>query len=388
MRRIFLTLTSVLVLVVTAAPAHAAGQCAARFPGAGFDTRADAGVVSVVGVGLNEELTARYARVWAPVVDLLQNDFGTLEGVEVCVFENEVPLDSADYDYPDSLPIRSIAFADEGMVVLSAWRIAGPLDAGLVGLVHIAQVRAGGGSYPEPLGADGIGYYRNRVEGTTDAVHNRFVRSNVGLREPWPPIPWLGGEPRSDILAWNAEQAIGSQYTSGVGYGGAGEFTNHVVLNGGPSVLANPDPGVVATLDEGWRQQLFDESGSIPGGSRGWIKGVLFAVGAVVLGIGVAVSTRLARKRQERYLLELADDPRIPAFAPEDTGPIRTSPAGSLRRRDAGVGGRRSRAVGRDLDDRNRAPSGRKVGRGVDVMPAGGEARDDAYRHPGFDRDD
>lgn len=388
MRRTVLTIISVLVLVVTAAPAHAAGQCAARFPDAGFDTQAAAGVVSVVGVGLNEELTARYADVWSPVVGLLQNDFGTLDGVEVCVFDNALPLDSADYDYPDTLPVRAIAFADEGMVVLSAWRIAGPLDAGLVGLVHIAQVRAGGGSYPQPFGDDGIGYYRNRVEGTTNAVHNRFVRANVGLREPWPPFPWLIDEPRSDILVWNPESAIGSQYSSGIGYGGAGEFTNYVVENGGVEVLTSPDPDTVAALDESWRQQLFDESGSIPGGSRGWIRGVLFAVGAIVVAVGVAVSTRLTRKRQERYLLELAetqtslDDPEV------DEGPIRTSPAGSLRRRDAGVGSRRARSVRRDRDDRDRSPSGRKIGSGVDAVPAGDEARDDLFRHPGFDGED
>lgn len=387
MRRTLVSLVTLALVLVLAPSAAAAGGCAERFPGATFDTSATVGQVAVVGAGLVQDVVDRYARSYEPVVTMAGDHYGTLEGVEVCVFADAVPLDAADYDYPDSLPIRSIAFADEGLVVLSAWRVAAPIDAGLVGLTHVAQVRAGGGSYPEPFGSDVIGWYRNEIEGTVEAVHNRFVRSNIGLREPWDPIPWLSGS-RGDVLVWNAETALSSSFASSNAFGGPGDFAHFAVENGGPDVLTTLDGDAVAALDEQWRQALFDESGAIPGGSRGWIRGVLFALGALAVAVGVAWWSWRIKRREKQYLLELARRPE-PVHVPEaDDGPIRVSVPGGLGRRDAGVGRGRARAVRSDRDDRDRPPSRRKVGTGVDPVATGDEPGDDAFRHPGLRGED
>ena len=97
------------------------------------------------------------------------------------------------------------------------------------------------------------------VDRTVEVVHNVFVRQNSGLAEPWQPFPWTVGQ-MLDPLVWNPEQ----------GYGGAGDFANYAVATAGNDVLSTPLTSDLAALDEGWRQTLFDESGAILGGSKGW----------------------------------------------------------------------------------------------------------------------
>ena len=176
-----------------------------------------------------------------------------------------------------------------------------------------------------------------------------------------------------DPLVWNPE----------FGYGGAGDFTNYAVASAGNSVLSDPLASDLPMLDEGWRQSLFDESGAIPGGSRGWVLGLVLAVGIVVLGIFLAVADRRSKQKIEERLrdLEFLEEQ---SRAAREKEAVRTSVGGG-RRRDAGVGRSGSPSRGVDRDQGDRSPSGGAGGAGRDRVPDGSETGDDLFQHPDFD---
>jgi hypothetical protein len=275
-----------------------------------------------------------------------------------------------------------VAYGEERLVVLSSWLIGRVPDAGRVGLTHVALWQVSGGQYPQPFGDDVMGWYRARLDGTVDAIHRLFLRQQIGLTEPWPPTPWTDWKTDDPIL-WNPERS----------YGGAGDFTDFVVEQEGVDFLTDPDAAEIARLDEEWRQALFDESGAIPGGSRGWITGVIMVVSIIVAAIALAVADRVYRKRTERRLREEALNPQRvwPAEEPgEDEGSeeaVRPSLGSRRRGRDAGVGGRQARPRGVKGDDRDRTPAGGQVGPERDPVPPADESGHDLFRHPGLDDD-
>jgi hypothetical protein len=327
------------------------------------------------------ELAERFAGEFSQIVDWLEADITSMAGVEVCLFVDELDLDSEALGWYPGMPLRAIAFGEQGVVALSAWMTRYLQDAGVAGLIHVALWRAGGGSYPQPFGDDVIGWYLGRLAGTTEAIHSLYLRQQIGLREPWPPFPWSVSS-SSDPILWRPE----------FGYGGAGDFTDYVAGVEGAGYLAAPDPDRLAELDEGWRQALFDDSGAIPGGSKGWIAGVIAAV--VLLGAAVAFAWlgRVSRLRAEEALRLLAVAPAggAPAVGGSEAegAAVRPSVGGRTGRRHTGIGGADAGSVGRDGNDRNRTPAGREGGtRGKGVaQPA--KPGDEIFRHPGFREDD
>ena len=142
------------------APAAAAQEdargCAAVFPATAFDTSAAAGSVMVRGAGVTVEMTERFAGEFLQVVEWLEAEVSSLAGVEVCLFADEVDLDAEALGWYPGLPLRAVAFGQEGVVAASAWLPRYLSDAGAVGLIHIALWRASGGAYPQPFGDDVI----------------------------------------------------------------------------------------------------------------------------------------------------------------------------------------------------------------------------------------
>lgn len=359
------------------APQADGGRCATRFPESVFETEADAGPVEVFGSGVTQPLLDRYASDWRDLIDLIQAEMGGLDGgVVVCVFDDLLPLDAEALGWAPNQFLRAVAFGDERVVVVSSWLIAEASDAGRNGLLHVAEYQVTDGSYPEPFGDDVKGWYRNRVERTVEVVHNAFVRQNSGLSEPWQPFPWTVGR-MIDPLLWNPE----------LGYGGGGDFTNYAVANGGTAVLSSPHTSDLTLLDVGWRQTLFDESGAIPGGSKGWILGLVLAVGIVVLGIGMAWWSRRQRRALDEKLRDLEWLERLNRES-ADREAVRVSAAPGGGSRDSGVGRRRSTSRSIDRNGGDGAPSRRERRPGDDRVADRGEAGDDMFRHPGFDHDD
>jgi hypothetical protein len=367
------------VLPTPAAVAQRAGGCAAVFPTTTFDTSAPAGPVVVRGAGLTIEMTERFAADFTEVVGWLEADIHPLEGAEVCVFIDKMDLDAQALGWYAGLPLRAVAFGEQGVVALSAWQTRYTADAGVVGLIHIALWRASGGSYPQPFGDDVTGWYLGRLAGSTEAIHNLYLRQQIGLREPWPPFPWSAST-LTDPILWKPEY----------GYGGAGDFTDFVVGVKGVGYLAAPGLEELTALDEEWRQALFDESGVPPGGSTGWKAGVVVAV--VLLGAAVAFAWlgRRSRLRAEEALRQLAVAPAAPAGAdPGAAGlAVRPSVGGRPSRRHPRVGGSGTGAVGRHGDDRDGAPAGGESEPRRDRVAKKAKPGDEIFRHPGFRDDD
>lgn len=375
MRR--LPLLAVLALAAALAAPAAAGptnRCAERFPESSWETSAAAGPVMVHGSGLTQPVTDRFADDFEEMVALVQEDMGGLDGTAVCLFEDKLPLDGADFGWPPSLQMRAIAFGEEKMVVLSTWLIGLVPDAGHHGLLHVAQWQATGGPYPEPFGDDVKGWYRNRLDGTVEATHSFFVRLSIG--SPFAEIPWTAGR-SADPMVWNAE----------LGYGGGGDFANFAVSEAGTAVLTDPYSADLAALDEQWRAQLSDEAGNLPGGSRGWIIG-LVAIGALlVVTVAMIILNRYTRKRIERELREAVQRDRLARELAEEDALVRPSTvsfAGGSR--NTGVGGGATRRPV-DGDDRDRSPSGSVRRADRDAVSPPPKAGDDPFRHPGFDGD-
>jgi hypothetical protein len=377
MRRILISCVSTaLVIGLGAAPAGAqvdAGRCGARFPDSVFDTSTTAGPVDIYGSGVPEAILERYGRDFTVLVDWVQAEMGGLDGgVVVCIFEDRIPLDADALGWPGSLPLRAGAFGDEGIVVLSNWLIQHVPDAGYYGLLHIAQYRVSDGNYPEPFGNEVAGWYRNRLNRSVESVHNIFVRQNTGLAEPWSPFPWTVGR-MVDPLLWNPE----------FDFGGAGDFANFAVANGGNEVLSNPLGAGLEQLDEQWRQALFDESGATPGGSKGWLTGLIFALAAIGLGVLMAWSGRRQKRIIEAKMRDLPWLEEQSRLARQREA-VRTSIAVGGGGGDSRIGGRGANGS-IDGDDTDGTPAGGAGRSWRDRVTRRSETDDDLFRHPGFD---
>lgn len=375
MRRLLPAILVACVVVGAAFTLPAAAQrtsgCEARFPGTVFDAAADAGPVTVRGSGVSQALTSRVADDLASIAIAVEDDIGGLSGAELCLFADRLPIDAAALGWPEGQALRAAAFGSDGVVVLSTWLVGTVADAAIVGLVHLAQWRSSGGTYPEPFGSEVMGYYLGVANDTLELVHNAYVRANIGQQEPWPPFPWAAGR-AVDPLVWNPEY----------GHGGAGDFGSYVRRVGGAEVFADPDPGRLAELDEQWRDALFEESGAIRGGSKGWIGGLIALVVVLAAGGTLAYLNRLSKRRAEEALREAAERARGSETEAAEVGPVTTSLVSSVGRRDPRVRGGSASPSRVDRDGRDGAPSrgpGRALPHGV--SPAA-QPDDDLFRHP------
>jgi len=378
---------SAVLVPAGAASAQREGACAQYLPDVAFDTRAAAGPVTITGSGVNEAVTERFAEELEGVVTALDAEIGGIDGVEVCLFPDRLPVDSEALGWPEGQTLRALASGEDGVVVLSALFFGQVRAAATVGLVHVAQWRAAGPSYPDLFAREVIGFYQSRDAGNVETVHRAFVRSNIGLREPWGPIPWNAGE-IVDPLLWNPE----------FGYGSAGDFAWFAITNAGPdgdepSIFARPDDARLQQLDQQWRESLFAESGSSGGGSRGWIAGLIALVVVLGAGIALAVLNRLSKTRAEQALRDAAlrDTALRAAAESEDSGergPVTTSVATGARRRHPGVRRPQPPPVGRRGDDGDGSPAGRPVGGRGDGVPPAAQPDDDIFRHPSFREED
>jgi hypothetical protein len=369
----------VVSLAVAAAPTAWAGSggCAARFPGSTFETAYPAGPVMVHGSGLTEPVARRFASEIERLAVMVHEDMGGIDDAAVCVFADRIPVDAEALGWHPGHRLPAVVFGDEGIVALSAVRVGHVADGARRGLIHIAQWRATEGTYPAMLADDVLGWYRNRLDGSVAAVHEMFVRQNVGQVEPWPPFPWLDGPPISDTVTWDPV----------FGYGGMGAFTAFAVSRAGTSVLVDPLGSDIAGLDEAWRVALFEQSGSIPGGSREWVIGAVMVAMLVGLAVFVALMARREKRRVARIVLEASQqDAETRKRALEEQAAVRPSVPGSGRRAHPGVRGA-APGGGVDGNDRDRPPSGRGIGTAVDDVTASDEAGDDMFRHPDFDRE-
>jgi hypothetical protein len=393
MKRLLLLFVTALLLVGTLVPPAAAQQgavgCEGLLPDVEFATTAAAGPVTVRGADLNQATTERFARDFSGTIATIeQMTPGALDGVEVCIFADRLPLDDEALGWPIGIVLRAAAFRSQGVIVLSAWQPALVPDAGRVGLAHTAQWRVADGAYPATFGIEVAGWHVSVANDELARWENLYLRQMIGETEPWPPIGWeLGTLPNT--LLWNPESGYANVEGGGqIRLTGAGVFAEFAIESD-PGIVANPDPIRLQELDEAWRNDLFDRSGSVRGGTRGWITGAIVGGLIILAAVGLFWQGRVYRRRLERQLRDLTASPPVPAAAVTDPDEaVRPSMGQGLRRGDPGIRRRVPRAVGVDEDDRDRSPARGIIGRLRDRMSSRSEAEDDAFRHPGFDRDD
>lgn len=376
MRRIPLLTALLLFALVVPAGAQTVDGCSARFPDTVWDRVEESGPITVYGAEVQSGLFDRYAREFGDLATTIEEEIGGADGLVVCIFPDVVPWDAQALGWPEGQRLHTASFADEGVVVVSSYLISAAIDAGRNGIIHAALWRTSDGSYPGVLADDVKGWYRNRLERSVESVHTLFVRQNTGLAEPWPPTPWLAGA-MEPVLLWNPEFS----------YGGGGDFANFVAGTAGTEVLADPAAGEIEALDAQWRQALFDESGAIPGGSKGWIIGVVLVTAILILAVAMALMTRRARRRIEQDLRDAAEKQAAARRADIQARPVQPSVSVGRGSRDPGVGRGKARTGVIDRDGRDGSPPLGKVGSDGDRVATVDESPDDRYRHPGFDDD-
>lgn len=342
-----------------------------------FEFELPAGPARVFTSGIGEEMAQRWATTTSEAAAFIDDTTGGLEGVAVCVFADELPVDGAELGWHENQALRAAAYGEEGIVVVSSWLI-GTVEGSIQrGLVHLAQWRASDGTYPAGYADEVLGWYRNRFDDTTEAVHLAFVRQNVGLREPWPPTPWLEGPVIDEAIAWNPEAP----------FGGGGDFTEFAVNMLGPVVVADPFGADIEAADEAWRQSLFDESGSIPGGSKEWIIGAVLVAATILFAVWMALQGRRDKRRIARELREAAFAATEERREVADDQAVRPLVAVRAGRADPRVRGRSPGTAGVDRDQGDGSPSSGGVGTAVDSVSPRRETDHDAFRHPDFDAD-
>ena len=291
-------ITGMLSLVAAPAMGQTTG-CAAVTPGVGYPIEVSAGPITVRAADITEPIAQRFADELAPIAFQLADDFGRLDGVEVCLFEDELPLDSVGLGWPEGIRLRAAAFGPERALVLSTLAINSVQEAAILGTVHISLWISGDGSYPEPLAGTVAEWYRSAQVGGLKQDHDIMRFAN--LIDPIQPISWTEGA-MVPLLLWDP-QTQGSPI---------GDFIEFAVGAEGLGVIQQPDARQLAGLQARWTELLRDEATG-GGSTTGWIIGLL----AAVVGVGLAILFALVdirKKREGRH--DLAGEETTSVVAP------------------------------------------------------------------------
>ncbi len=289
MRRVTIASATVVLALLGAGPvaAQAPAGCAGQFPATVFELRAPAGPVTVVSSDLSVELTDRYAADVATVAAAMQRDIGGLDGVEVCLFPDELPLDSVALGWPEGQRLRAASFVESRTVVLSAHQPRLVRPAAILGLAHQAQWAVSGGEYPATFGSAVAQWYSSDAAGRLDRDHAslRYARIIGSLAEP---VPWTAGalEP---VMLWDPQFQDSP----------IGDFVAFAVAAEGRGLLGDPDPATLRRLDVEWRQELLNEARGSDRPTDDWISGVVVVAAVLVLGLSLPLYG-VWRKRRDR----------------------------------------------------------------------------------------
>ncbi len=258
------------------------------FPDVEFEESLPAGPVTVHTSGIAAELASRLARDVAAPAELIDAELGGLEGVEVCAFAGELPLDAQALGWPAGQRLRAIGFAHERVLVLSAWQVGLFADAAALGLAHQAEWAIGDGHYPDPLGGAVAQWYAARLDDRLARDHATMRYANLVRAVP-EEIPWTEGTIPERLL-WNPEFQLSP----------IGDFVDHLVRTEGLGVLRNPDAAALRRAQESWQRGLLAEATGSETGTKGWIGGVIVVGLILTMGLALGVGGYVQHRRQRR----------------------------------------------------------------------------------------
>ncbi len=300
-------LAAVLAGPAGGALAQPASGCGGMFPGTEWDgPPSAAGPVAVYTTGIAAGLAERFVNDLRAAAEPMAAELGGLDGVEVCLFEGELPVDSVALGWPVGQRLRAVSFGPERVLVLSAWIPRLVLRAGAFGLAHQAEWGLAGGDYPSPLGPTIGHWYVSRIEARLERDRNVMRFANL-IRELPDAIPWTEASIPENLL-WNPEFQLSP----------IGDFAGFVVENEGFEVLRNPDAATLRRLEQAWHAELLTEATGSASGTKGWMVGVAIVGGVLAFGAFVAlVNLRAARRRRvratERLTVPVVEDEPVSA---------------------------------------------------------------------------
>ncbi len=289
--RVIAGVVTVLAVVGTSASAQETATevgCEGMFPDVEWTSVHAAFPVTIRAEGVTRGLADRYTNDLRAGIDLIQPELGGLDDVEVCLFADELPLDSIALGWPVGQRLRAASFAPEGVVVLSAWNIGLVKPAGILGLAHQALWQRSDGTYPEPLGGAVAQWYVARVTNRLERYHSNMRFAN--LVEPFDPIPWTAGTVES-LMLWNPEFQESA----------IGDFVDFAVQNNGIEVIRSPDATTLEVIQAEWQRRLLIEARGSDEPTRGWIFGAAIVAGSILLAAALAfASWRIGRGARVR----------------------------------------------------------------------------------------
>jgi hypothetical protein len=299
------SLTSLLLLAAAATAAvvapvgaqPAASGCSALFPDQEWDLTVDLGPTLLYLSGLPDGIVDRYARELAEASQLIQSEIGGLEDVEICIFDDQLPLDSVALGWPEGQFLRAASFGEERAVVLSAWTIGLVKPAGILGLAHQAEGGSADGAYPEPLGGAVRAWYMSRLTDRLERHHNVMRYANLIQSIP-EEIPWTSGS-IDELMLWNPEFQESA----------IGDFTQFVVDRAGLEALIDPDETQLQEIQTEWQRQLLIEARGTDRPTTGWIVGGAIIIALLVLALVIVVVNRKRTRprKQEPKTLPIED---------------------------------------------------------------------------------
>ncbi len=275
-------------LLVAIGPGAAAQQpCGGLFPGEPFGSRHSIGAATLRTSGLAPPIADRIAGDLGEAAELIGAELGGLDGVEICVFADELPLDAQALGWPEGQRLRAISFGPERVAALSAWQLGLVQDAGTLALAHQAQWAIGDGHYPDPLGGAVGQWYASRLDDRLGRDHAAMRYANLvrGIPED---IPWTGGAIPERLL-WNPESQLSP----------IGDFVDHAVADGGLDVIREPRAARLREAQAAWQRSLLAEATGSEEGTKGWIVGAV-AVGVILAMAAALVATTYVQHRRQR----------------------------------------------------------------------------------------
>ena len=269
--------------------AHAQGTgCSGLMPEVAWDHLLPSGPIIVYAAEISLDLAERFRDDLAGTAAIIQRDIGGLQGVQVCLFADRLPLDAEALGWPAGQQLRAASFVEERVVVLSTLQIGDVRPAGAIGLAHQAQWHSSGGTYPLAFGSAVAQWYRSADAGRLDRDHAimRYARITRAVAGP---IPWDAGT-LEIVMLWNPQFQDSP----------IGDFVEFAVAAVGRDILADPDPETLARLDTDWQQQLLNEARGSEEPTSDWVLGAAVVASAVLLAVVLALvgwrSSRRARR--------------------------------------------------------------------------------------------
>ena len=289
-----LSLAAAIAAAIAASAGPASAQqaapgigCDGMFPDVQWTSVRTAHPVTIRMSGVTEGLAERYAEEIRGSVDLIEPEFESLAGVELCLFSDKIPLDAQALGWHEGQSLRAASFGSERVVVLSAWTIVLVEPAAARALAHQAQWGRTAGTYPGPFGGAVAGWYQARLADDLDGAHSNMVFARI-IRSIPEEIPWTAG-PVVDLMMWNPEFQ---------GSGAIGDFVQFVSDEAGLDAVVEPNGDQLAELHAKWYQELLNEARGSDRPTTGWIGGLIVGAVTVLLAMLLALQNRRSKRRE------------------------------------------------------------------------------------------